>query len=245
MNKLWIVPIATFLILSIGLFVGLSGFVTTTEGNEQIIVNSASLDESQMAFTNGFLSLNINATFLEDIESIKIDGVLYDKDGSRDNVDFNYCKPDNGLKNHQYLLKCQSSLIGGLKDINLDYLELTIKTTNKEGKSKEIKLNITSDGQVTSNQGSVNLNSGNKSDSSNNTKSDAKPTDKSNSDSSSNNGMTASKAKKIAQNAIGESGAYAGTPYKSGNNWIVKIYDKNGKFVDLIGVEPDGHTYRA
>lgn len=153
MNKLELIPILSILIIlvsTIGIFasplIDNLDFAGIENGaNGQIIVNSATLDESQMAFTNGFLTLDINATFLEDIESIEINGVLHDKDGSYNNVAF-YGNPNNGLKNNEYLLKYQSSLIGGSKDMNLDYLELTIKTTNKEGESKEIKLNITSNG---------------------------------------------------------------------------------------------------
>lgn len=63
---------------------------------------------------------------------------------------------------------------------------------------------------------------------------------------SNHGGMSASEAKSIAQNAIGEPGAYAGTPYwdSSSHMWIVKVYDKSGNVIDGIGVEPNGHTNR-
>ena len=61
------------------------------------------------------------------------------------------------------------------------------------------------------------------------------------------NGMTASQAKQIISSAIGEPGAYAGTPKwdSSIKMWVAKIYDKNGTVVDSIGVDADGRTNRV
>lgn len=69
----------------------------------------------------------------------------------------------------------------------------------------------------------------------------------SNSGNPSNGRMTASQAKTIAQNAIKESGTYAGTPYwnKSMQMWVVKVHDKNGNVLDGIGVDSNGHTNRV
>jgi len=61
-------------------------------------------------------------------------------------------------------------------------------------------------------------------------------------------GMTITKAKQIATDAIEEPGAYAGTPYwdESTNQWIVLVYDKNGNQIDGIGVDPKtGFTSRV
>ncbi|MBZ9570559.1 hypothetical protein KQY27_03240 [Methanobrevibacter sp. TMH8] len=162
MNKFWIVPIITFLVLSIGLFGSLLSS-TNINTNEQIIINGASFQESNMGFGTSYLNLNINATFLEDIESITINGVLHKKDGTYTNINFNG-KPNNGLKNNNYLLEYSSTFMMDSEDIkNMDYLELTIKTTNNKGHNKEIKVNITSNGQVTTNQDNTKLNSQNQS----------------------------------------------------------------------------------
>lgn len=251
MNKLWVVPIATFLILSLGLIGGLTGF-TNTETNDQMIINSAGFNERNMGFGTSYLNLNINATFLEDIESITINGVLHKKDGSYSNVNF-YGNPNNGLKNQEYLLDYTSSFMMDSEDIkNMDYLEVTVKTINKEGKGKDIKLNITSNGQVTTNQDVAGLSLQNRSKdlNSNNTKNDEKNNSESNnygskSKSSSYGSMTASQAKKIAQNSIKEPGASVGAPHwdSSIEMWVMKIY-KDGKVIDAIGVESNGHTNR-
>ncbi|MDR1721963.1 MAG: endoglucanase [Methanobrevibacter sp.] len=61
-------------------------------------------------------------------------------------------------------------------------------------------------------------------------------------------GMTNTKAKEIATNAIEEPGAYAGTPYWDAEDhlWIVPVLDKNGNQVDGIGVDPKtGSTSRV
>lgn len=249
MEKPWIVPIITFLVLSIGLVGGLVGTINP-ESNEQIIVNNASFKESNMGFGTSYLNLNINATFLEDIESITINGVLHKKDGSYTNVNFGG-KPTNGLKNHDYLLEYSSLSMMDSEDIkNMDYLELTIKTTNKEGHNKEIKANITSTGQVTTNQDTTELNLQNQSDilDSNNTE-DNKESNSENPISgseSSSSKISASQAKKIINNAV-EKPAYAGTPTWDGsiNMWVAKIYDKEGTVIDMIGVDSNGHTYKV
>ena len=61
------------------------------------------------------------------------------------------------------------------------------------------------------------------------------------------NGMTASQAKQIISGAIGQEGAYAGTPRWDGSikMWVAKIYDKNGTVVDSIGVDANGRTNRV
>lgn len=62
---------------------------------------------------------------------------------------------------------------------------------------------------------------------------------------SSQGGMTASQAKQIAQNSIKEPGASVGAPHwdSSIEMWVMKIY-KDGKVIDAIGVESNGHTNR-
>jgi hypothetical protein len=61
------------------------------------------------------------------------------------------------------------------------------------------------------------------------------------------NGMNASQAKSIAQNAIAEEGAYAGNAYwdSSIEMWVVKVYNKHGKVVDGIGIDANGRTNRV
>jgi hypothetical protein len=63
----------------------------------------------------------------------------------------------------------------------------------------------------------------------------------------SHGGMTGAQAKRIAQNAIAEPGAYDGNPVwdNSIKMWVVKVYDKNGNVIDGIGVDSNGRTNRV
>ena len=57
---------------------------------------------------------------------------------------------------------------------------------------------------------------------------------------SSSNVVPASTIQNDAAQYIGEPGCYAGTPYQSGEYWIVPIYDSNGTQVDSIGYTLSG-----
>lgn len=77
-------------------------------------------------------------------------------DGSYKEVNFNG-NPKNGVKNQLYALKYSD---GGLylsqDDLdNIKYMELTITTVSKEGVSKEINLNVSSNGQVDNNSSDI------------------------------------------------------------------------------------------
>lgn len=57
---------------------------------------------------------------------------------------------------------------------------------------------------------------------------------------SSSNVVPSSTIQNDAAQYIGEPGCYAGTPYQSGDYWIVPIYDSNGTQVDSIGYTLSG-----
>lgn len=57
---------------------------------------------------------------------------------------------------------------------------------------------------------------------------------------SGSNVVPASTIQNDAAQYIGEPGCYAGTPYQSGDYWIVPIYDSNGTQVDSIGYTLSG-----
>lgn len=57
---------------------------------------------------------------------------------------------------------------------------------------------------------------------------------------SGSNVVPASTIQNDAAQYIGEPGCYAGTPYQSGNYWIVPIYNSNGTQVDSIGYTLSG-----
>ena len=96
----------------------------------------------------------------------------------------------------------------------------------------------TNDGKSPSNNGINNGSGDNNRSSSSNGRS---------SSSSSTGSITASEAKKIVQGAIEEPGTYTGSEQwdSSMQMWVVKVYDRNGKVIDSIGVDSNRRTNRV
>lgn len=255
MNKLGLIPIISVVIvaiLAIGGVVSQGGFFSNQD--PAMTISNINLSSEKYPPSIASLTITADALFHEDIESISMKGKVYMSDGSYKSVNFDG-NPNNGVKNQMYELKYSD---GGLylnqKDLdNMDYIELTITTVNKEGASKEINLDITSDGQIKTNQDINNLILQNQTNSSNSndSKDDKNPnSENSNSgtDGSNNhNGMTASQAKSIIKGSVSEQEVSVGTPHwdSSINMWVAKIYDKNGNVIDAIGVDSNKRIMRV
>lgn len=157
MDKLGLIPILTIIIigsLSLVIFADIQGLFENQDS--AMTISNINLTTEKYPPSIASLTITADALFHEDIESISMKGKVYMSDGSYKGVNFNG-NPKNGLQNQTYQLNYSD---GGLylnqDDLeNMDYIELTITTVNKEGISKEMNLNVSSNGQVDTNSSDV------------------------------------------------------------------------------------------
>lgn len=157
MDKLGLIPILSIIIigsLSLVIFADIQGLFENQDS--AMTISNINLSSEKYPPSIATLTITADAIFHEDIESISMKGKAYMSDGSYKGVNFNG-NPKNGLQNQTYQLNYSD---GGLYlnhyDLNnMDYIELTITTVNKEGISKEMNLNVSSGGQVDTNSSDV------------------------------------------------------------------------------------------
>jgi len=160
MNKLWIIPIATFLILSLGLIGGLGNSMGVGFQNQDpaMTINNISLETTVTpgpGIRYGQLTITADAIFHEDLRTISMNGTLHRVDGTYAKVDLRG-KPNNGVKGQQYKLEYSSDIVSSPDFYeNIEYFELTIRTVSEDGVSREITLNVSSNGQIDTNSSDV------------------------------------------------------------------------------------------
>lgn len=185
MNKLGLLPILSIIViasLSAGIFLDTFGIFQNQD--PAMTITNINLETNTNSFTSfGHLTVTADAIFNEDLKSISMNGTLHYTDGTYRAIDLSG-KPINGVKGQQYKLEYFYPLYLSPESVeNIDYFELTIKTVSEDGVSKEINLNITSNGTIISEDNELDdLNSSdNNPDDNSNNSSDSKTNNKKNS----------------------------------------------------------------